>query len=87
MEFERDVMAEKRETLTKLLLQLLEQKSERAQELQLRLKELEENKNATTENFWLIQYQKLLDSKPKVQFRSCIITAALLHLATCVFCL
>lgn len=66
MEFERDVMAEKRETLTKMLLQLMEQKEERAKELQNRLQELEQNRDEETENYWLIQYQKLLDSKPKV---------------------
>jgi len=65
MEFERDTMAEKRETLTKMLLQLMEQKSERAKELQSRLQEMEDHRNEETENYWLIQYQKLLDSKPK----------------------
>ncbi len=65
MEFERDVMAEKRETLTKLLVQLMDQKSERAKELQTRLQEMEKARNEETDNYWLIQYQKLLDSKPK----------------------
>ena len=66
MEFERDVMAEKRETLTTMLVQLMEQKTERAQELQSRLQEMEDHRSQETENYWLIQYQKLLDSKPKV---------------------
>jgi len=65
MEFERDTMAEKREMLTKMLLQLMDQKTERAKELQSRLQEMEEHRNEETENYWLIQYQKLLDAKPK----------------------
>eukprot|EP00095_Tigriopus_kingsejongensis_P011741 maker-scaffold613_size124221-snap-gene-0.33 protein:Tk11741 transcript:maker-scaffold613_size124221-snap-gene-0.33-mRNA-1 annotation:"e3 ubiquitin-protein ligase lrsam1-like" len=65
MEFERDAMEEKRETLTKMLLQLMDQKTERAKELQERLKELDDTRSADTENYWLIQYQKLLDNKPK----------------------
>ena len=66
MEFERDVMAEKRETLTKMLMSLMDQKNDRAKELQSRLKEMDDQRNADTENYWLIQYQKLMDSKPKV---------------------
>ncbi len=66
LEFERDVMAEKRETLTKLLVQLMEQKEERAEELQKRMKEMEGARSEETDNYWLIQYQKLLDMKPKV---------------------
>ncbi len=66
VEFEKEAMAEKRETLTKLLMQLMKQKEERATELQSRLHEMEENRSKETDNYWLIQYQKLLDSKPKV---------------------
>lgn len=58
-------MAEKRETLTKMLVQLLGQKEERAKELHSRLEEMEHSRNEETDNYWLIQYQKLLDSKPK----------------------
>ena len=35
-------------------------------ELASRLREMEENRTTETENYWLIQYQKLLDSRPKV---------------------
>ena len=65
MEFERDVMAEKRETLTKMLVQLMDQKCQRAKELQSRLLELEASRTEENDNYWLIQYQRLLDSKPK----------------------
>lgn len=61
-------MDEKRETLTKMLMQLMDQKNERSQELQNRLKEMEDTRNEEQDNYWLIQYQKLLDSKPKVTF-------------------
>ena len=67
MEFENSVMAEKRETLSQMLVHLMDQKDERTKELQTRLRELEDQKSAETENYWLIQYQKLLDAKPKVR--------------------
>lgn len=65
VEFERDVMREKRETLTGMLMALMEQKEARQAELNDRLTELEKHKSQETDNYWLIQYQKLLDSKPK----------------------
>ena len=60
-------MDEKRETLTTMLMTLMDQKTERAKELQSRLSEMEHHRNTETDNYWLIQYQKLLDSKPKVR--------------------
>jgi E3 ubiquitin-protein ligase LRSAM1 len=66
VEFEKDVMREKRETLTGMLMALMDQKEARQAELNDRLTELEKNKSQETDNYWLIQYQKLLDSKPKV---------------------
>ena len=66
MEFEKDLMKEKRETLTQMLVALMDQKDARQSELKDRLNELEKHKTEETENYWLIQYQKLLDSKPKV---------------------
>ena len=66
MEFEKDLMKEKRETLTQMLVALMDQKEARQSELKDRLNELEKHKSEETENYWLIQYQKLLDSKPKV---------------------
>ena len=58
-------MSEKRETLTKLLLDLMQRKQQRADDLQRMMKEMEDGKEKEQENYWLIQYQKLLDSKPK----------------------
>ena len=58
-------MAEKRDTLTKLLLDLIEKKQARADDLQKIMREMEGEKEKEHENYWLIQYQKLLDSKPK----------------------
>ena len=58
-------MAEKRETLTKLLLDLIGKKQQRAEDLQRMMQEMETGKEKEQENYWLIQYQKLLDSKPK----------------------
>ena len=60
-----ELMSEKRETLTKLLLDLMQRKQQRADDLQRMMKEMEDGKEKEQENYWLIQYQKLLDSKPK----------------------
>ena len=65
VEFEMELMAEKRETLTKLLLDLIGKKQQRAEDLQRMMQEMEHGKEKEQENYWLIQYQKLLDSKPK----------------------
>jgi len=65
VEFEMQLMGEKRETLTKLLLDLMEKKQQRADDLQKMMKDMETGKEEEQENYWLIQYQKLLDSKPK----------------------
>ena len=63
-------MKEKREQLTAILVQLMDQKKERQEELTARVKEMEESKSEEHDNYWLIQYQKLLDNKPKVLNRS-----------------
>jgi len=65
VEFEMEVMGEKRETLAKLLLDLMEKKQQRAYDLQRMMKEMETGKEKEQENYWLIQYQKLMESKPK----------------------
>merc|ERR1719350_1891016 len=65
VEFEIELMAEKRETLTKILLDLMKKKQDRAEDLQKIMQEMEGDKEKEHENYWLIQYQKLLDSKPK----------------------
>lgn len=65
VEFEMQLMVEKRETLTKLLLDLMGKKQQRAEDLQKMMKDMETGKEEEQDNYWLIQYQKLLDSKPK----------------------
>merc|ERR1719283_237501 len=65
VEFEMQLMVDKRETLTKLLLDLMEKKQQRADDLQKMMKDMETGKEEEQENYWLIQYQNLLDSKPK----------------------
>ena len=60
-------MKEKREQLTAILIQLMDQKKARQDELTSRLSEMEENRTEEQDNYWLIQYQKLLDNKPKVR--------------------
>jgi len=65
VEFEMEVLSEKRETLTKILLDLIQKKKDRAGDIQELLKEMEQGKSDDTENYWLIQYQKLMDMKPE----------------------
>ena len=66
IEMENDVMAGKRETLSQMLVELMKQKDQRQKELTSRLEEMEQTRNQEQDNYWLIQYQKLLDTKPKV---------------------
>jgi len=65
IEMENDVMAGKRETLSQMLVELMKQKDQRQKELTSRLEEMEQTRNQEQDNYWLIQYQKLLDTKPK----------------------
>ena len=91
MEFEKDLMKEKRETLTQMLVALMDQKDARQTELKARLDELEKHKSEETDNYWLIQYQKLLDSKPKVmsllflQLLACSTSTSVLRLFVWLF--
>lgn len=63
-EFLNDV-AEKRCNLTMVLLDLMEQQDKRKNELRQTLLDMENQK--TDDDFWLIQYQKLLDSRGVMQ--------------------
>ncbi|XP_058015232.1 E3 ubiquitin-protein ligase LRSAM1 isoform X4 [Ahaetulla prasina] len=60
----QEAIGEQRQTLTFLLQQLLKEKKEREEELQAILKELEAKSETKQENYWLIQYQRLLNQKP-----------------------
>ncbi|KAG8229619.1 hypothetical protein J437_LFUL002344 [Ladona fulva] len=59
-------LSEKRTALSSLLVDLIGQQAERRQQLLDQLKELEKrNVTHTAEDFWLFQYQRLLDSRPQ----------------------
>ncbi|XP_015278585.1 PREDICTED: E3 ubiquitin-protein ligase LRSAM1 [Gekko japonicus] len=60
----QEAIAEQRRALTNLLQQLLKEKKQREEELQEILRELEAKSETKQENYWLIQYQRLLNQKP-----------------------
>ncbi|XP_026567997.1 E3 ubiquitin-protein ligase LRSAM1 [Pseudonaja textilis] len=60
----QEAIGEQRQMLSFLLQQLLKEKREREEELQAILKELEAKSETKQENYWLIQYQRLLNQKP-----------------------
>ncbi|NXQ34150.1 LRSM1 ligase, partial [Alaudala cheleensis] len=60
----QEVVTEQRRTLGCLLQQLLKEKKQREEELQQILLEMEAKSETKQENYWLIQYQRLLDQKP-----------------------
>ncbi|NXN54815.1 LRSM1 ligase, partial [Rynchops niger] len=58
------VIMEQRQALGCLLQQLLKEKKQREEELQQILLEMEAKSETKQENYWLIQYQRLLNQKP-----------------------
>ncbi|NXY22514.1 LRSM1 ligase, partial [Atrichornis clamosus] len=60
----QEVVTEQRRVLGCLLQQLLKEKKQREEELQQILLEMETKSETTQENYWLIQYQRLLNQKP-----------------------
>ncbi|XP_075416876.1 E3 ubiquitin-protein ligase LRSAM1 isoform X2 [Tenrec ecaudatus] len=60
----QEMIAEQRWVLSSLLQQLLKEKQQREAELQEILMELEARSETKQENYWLIQYQRLLNQKP-----------------------
>ncbi|NXP56207.1 LRSM1 ligase, partial [Heliornis fulica] len=58
------VITEQRQALGYLLQQLLKEKKQREEELQQILLEMEAKSETRQENYWLIQYQRLLNQKP-----------------------
>ncbi|XP_054613289.1 E3 ubiquitin-protein ligase LRSAM1 isoform X2 [Dunckerocampus dactyliophorus] len=60
----QEVLVEQRTALGDLLQQLLKQKHQREQELQQVLVEMELKSESNQQNYWMIQYQRLLDAKP-----------------------
>uniref|UniRef100_A0A1A7WJI2 Leucine rich repeat and sterile alpha motif containing 1 n=1 Tax=Iconisemion striatum TaxID=60296 RepID=A0A1A7WJI2_9TELE len=60
----QEVLVEQRTALSDMLQQLLKQKDQREQELRQILVEIERNSESNQQNYWMIQYQRLLDAKP-----------------------
>ncbi|KAM4696739.1 E3 ubiquitin-protein ligase LRSAM1 [Rhinophrynus dorsalis] len=60
----QEVISEQRLALTDLLQQLLKDKKQREEELLDVLLEMDAKSEAKQENYWLIQYQRLLNQKP-----------------------
>ncbi|XP_051981320.1 E3 ubiquitin-protein ligase LRSAM1-like isoform X1 [Xyrauchen texanus] len=60
----QEVLSEQRTALTDLLQQLLKQKDQREEDLRLVLMEMEQKSESNQQNYWMIQYQRLLDAKP-----------------------
>ncbi|NXP80030.1 LRSM1 ligase, partial [Ramphastos sulfuratus] len=60
----QEEISEQRQALGCLLQQLLKEKKQREEELQQMLLELEKRSETRQENYWLIQYQRLLRQKP-----------------------
>lgn len=64
-------LGEKRLELTYILMDLLDQQKQRKQELLNTLALMEAQKDDEQRDFWLLQYQRLLDSKPSdVSFKA-----------------
>ncbi|XP_037608598.1 E3 ubiquitin-protein ligase LRSAM1 isoform X1 [Sebastes umbrosus] len=60
----QEVLVEQRTALSDLLQQLLKQRDQREQELRQVLTEMELKSASNQQNYWMIQYQRLLDAKP-----------------------
>ncbi|XP_046307315.1 E3 ubiquitin-protein ligase LRSAM1 isoform X2 [Marmota monax] len=60
----QEVVSGQRRALSSLLQQLLKEKKQREEELREILTELEAKSETKQENYWLIQYQRLLNQKP-----------------------
>ncbi|XP_056360765.1 E3 ubiquitin-protein ligase LRSAM1 isoform X2 [Oenanthe melanoleuca] len=60
----QELVTEQRQALSCLLQQLLKEKKQREEELQQILLEMEAKSETKQENYWLIQYQRLLNQKP-----------------------
>ncbi|KAB0406893.1 hypothetical protein E2I00_002022 [Balaenoptera physalus] len=61
---QEEMISEQRWVLSSLLQQLLKEKTQREEELREILTELEAKSETKQENYWLIQYQRLLNQKP-----------------------
>ncbi|XP_071096759.1 E3 ubiquitin-protein ligase LRSAM1-like [Haliotis cracherodii] len=64
-EMELNLIAEKRIALSAMLSQLLEERDMRQVEIRKRLSEMEECREMGQTDYWLVQYQRLMDKKPQ----------------------
>ncbi|XP_072015688.1 E3 ubiquitin-protein ligase LRSAM1-like isoform X2 [Amphiura filiformis] len=64
-ENENIALEQKRSDLAGLLKQLMFERDDREQELKKRLEEMEKKRVEDEQDYWLIQYQRLLDRKPE----------------------
>ncbi|XP_052223149.1 E3 ubiquitin-protein ligase LRSAM1-like isoform X2 [Dreissena polymorpha] len=64
MEEEMNRLAEKRNALIELLAQLMEEQDRRQIELRHRMDEMEQQRENGQADYWLVQFQRLMDQKP-----------------------
>ncbi|XP_077866101.1 E3 ubiquitin-protein ligase LRSAM1-like [Saccoglossus kowalevskii] len=64
-ETEQHILQMRRSELTNMLLQLMDEQDSRQQELKKRLLEMERKREDDAVDYWLVQYQRLLDQKPQ----------------------
>lgn len=65
VEMEMNLVAEKRIALTEMLVQLIAERDKREDQLKKRLVEMEEQRLQDQTDYWLVQYQRLMDRKPQ----------------------
>ncbi|XP_059149917.1 E3 ubiquitin-protein ligase LRSAM1-like isoform X2 [Physella acuta] len=65
MQHQFNIVADQRIALSAMLSQLLEEKEKRKAELKKRLIEMEQQREEGQQDYWLVQYQRLLDWKPQ----------------------
>ncbi|XP_012944566.1 E3 ubiquitin-protein ligase LRSAM1 [Aplysia californica] len=65
VEHQINIVADQRIALSAMLSQLLEEKEKRQAELKKRLGEMEQQREDGQADYWLVQYQRLLDWKPQ----------------------
>lgn len=64
VQIEKNLLNDQRGILTSLLVQLLAQQENRSKEFEDRVKEMESLRSLEQVDFWVQQYQRLLESKP-----------------------
>lgn len=65
LEMEMNLIGEKRLALTEMLIQLIAERDKREDQLKERLIEMEEQRLQDQTDYWLVQYQRLMDRKPQ----------------------